>query len=222
MATRVFISYRRDDSGAVAGRISDRLRRLIGKANVFFDISAIDAGHDFEQAIKEALSSCDAAAIFIGEQWLAASPTTGQPRIEDDKDVVRAEIRAALARDILIVPVLVGAAVMPGEAQLPADIAALTRRNALRLRHERFDDDAAALLKALTGRSDRGPALLRRLLFGLSGAAAGLAAEVAAALALNGLTGRALAEYIGVDLTLLSFVAAALVGALVGLRIERR
>ena len=65
-------------------------------------------------------------------------------------------------------------------------------------------------------------ALLRRLLFGLAGAFAGLAAEVAAALALNGLTGRALAEYIGVDLTLLSFVAAALVGALVGLRIERR
>jgi len=222
MNHRVFISYRRDDTGPTAGRISDRLRRLIGDGNVFFDISAIGAGADFEKAIGAALSTCDAAAIFIGERWLDPAPATGLPRIADSADLVRAEIRAALARDIGIVPVLVGAAAMPTEAQLPADIAGLARRNALRLRHERFDDDAAALVKALTGLDDRKPSLLRRLVFGAGGALAGLALEVAGALALNGATGRALAEFIGVELTILSFVATALIGAIVGLRLERR
>ena len=161
MNHRVFISYRRDDTGPTAGRMSDRLRRLIGDGNVFFDISAIGAGADFEKAIGAALSTCDAAAIFIGEKWLDPAPATGLPRIADSADLVRAEIRAALARDISIVPVLVGAAAMPTEAQLPADIAGLARRNALRLRHDRFDDDAAAPVKALTGLDDRKPSLLR-------------------------------------------------------------
>ena len=222
MNHRVFISYRRDDTGPTAGRMSDRLRRLIGDGNVFFDISAIGAGADFEKAIGAALSNCDAAAIFIGEKWLDPAPATGLPRIADSADLVRAEIRAALARDIGIVPVLVGAAAMPTEAQLPADIAGLARRNALRLRHERFDDDAAALVKALTGLDERKPSLLRRLAFASGGALAGLALEVAGALALNGATGRALAEFIGVELTILSFVAAGLIGAIVGLRLERR
>ncbi len=170
MNHRVFISYRRDDTGPTAGRMSDRLRRLIGDGNVFFDISAIGAGADFEKAIGAALSNCDAAAIFIGEKWLDPAPATSLPRIADSADLVRAEIRAALARDIGIVPVLVGAAAMPTEAQLPADIAGLARRNALRLRHERFDDDAAALVKALTGLDERKPILLRRLAFGAGGA----------------------------------------------------
>lgn len=222
MARRVFISYRRDDTGAVAGRVSDRLRRLIGDANVFFDVSTIGGGDDFEQRIAAALATCDAAAVFIGESWLGASPATGAPRIAEDGDYVRAEIRAALARDIKVVPVLVGAAVMPTEAQLPADIAGLAKRNAMRLRHERFDDDSAALTKALTGLDDSRPGLVRQLLFAAGGAVAGLALEVAAALALNGATGKAMAQFIGVELTILSFVASALAGALIGLRLARR
>lgn len=222
MARRIFISYRRDDTGAVAGRISDRLRHLIGDANVFFDVSTIGGGDDFEQRISAALATCDAAAVFIGDNWLGASPATGAPRIAEDGDYVRAEIRAALARDIKVVPVLVGNAAMPTEAQLLADIAALAKRNAMRLRHERFDDDSAALVKALTGLDDRKSGPLRQLLFGVGGALAGLALEVAAALALNGVTGKALAQFIGVELTILSFAASALAGALIGLRLARR
>lgn len=222
MAPRVFISYRRDDAAATAGRIADRLRRLLGDGNVFFDISAIGAGADFETAIADALSRCEAVAVVIGEGWLAPSPATGQPRLMDEKDVVRAEIRAALARNIHIVPVLVGAAIMPSGAQLPPDIAALAKRNALRLRHDRFDDDSAALVKALTGLSDRDRSWLRQLLFALGGAMGGLALEAAAALALRGATGHKLAEYIGADWTWLSLAAMALLGALAGLRVGRR
>jgi hypothetical protein len=55
--------------------------------------------------------------------------------------VLRREITAALARDILIIPVLVEGATMPSEHTLPSDIAPLARRNALELEDTRWDYD---------------------------------------------------------------------------------
>ena len=41
--TRIFISYRREDSGASAGRLYDRLQEHLGRDNVFMDLDAIDS-----------------------------------------------------------------------------------------------------------------------------------------------------------------------------------
>ena len=76
MPKTVFISYRREDTAPAAGRVYDRLSLVLSESNVFFDVSAIGGGEDFEKMITSAIGKSDAALIFIGDKWL--EPT--QPR----------------------------------------------------------------------------------------------------------------------------------------------
>jgi hypothetical protein len=150
---RVFISYRREDTASAAGRVYDRLARLLSKSNVFFDVSTIGGGEDFAQRIASEIGNSDAALVFIGDKWLEPTPPGGQPRIFEPNDYVRAELRAVLSRPLLIVPVLVGGARMPKQEQLPQDVSAITVKNALPLRHESFDDDTENIVAAVLGLS---------------------------------------------------------------------
>jgi hypothetical protein len=88
------------------------------------------------------------------------------------EDFVRHEIGAALRRDITVVPVLVGGARMPSRKELPADLAALSQRNAVEIRDDRFEDDVArlgdALAKTGTGRQGWGRRLSARTYVALS------------------------------------------------------
>jgi hypothetical protein len=47
MASKIFISYRRDDSAGTAGRLHDRLAERFGQKNLFFDVDNVPAGTDF-------------------------------------------------------------------------------------------------------------------------------------------------------------------------------
>ena len=52
---RIFLSYRRDDSGGYAGRLYDRLSQHFGRDNLFMDIDSIALGLDFARAIETPL-----------------------------------------------------------------------------------------------------------------------------------------------------------------------
>jgi hypothetical protein len=145
----VFINYRREDSGGHAGFLYDRLRQRYGPDRVFRDIDAIAPGVDYAQRIDAAIGACDAVVVLIGRDWLEARGPDGQRRLDDPDDVLRREIAAALARDILVLPVLVEGAIMPSERELPSDIAPLARRNALELSDTRWDYDVGRLQQAL-------------------------------------------------------------------------
>src|SRR5262249_5571896 len=56
---------------------------------------------------------------------------------------------SALKRDKWVIPVLVNNARIPRKDALPTDIAPLTRKNAVRLTHERFAADCEGLVKEL-------------------------------------------------------------------------
>ena len=120
---------------------------------VFFDVSAIGGGENFEKMIASAIGRSDAALIFIGDKWLVPTQPNSEIRIWQPDDYVRAEVRAALARPILVVPILVANARMPKAAQLPEDVRALVTKNALPLRHESFDDDTENIVAAVLGMS---------------------------------------------------------------------
>lgn len=143
---RIFLNYRREDSKHSAGRLYDRLEERFGADNVTFDIDSIPLGVDFVDYLDAQVSQCDALLAMIGHDWLAAlnrRTETGEP------DFVRVEIEAALARKILVIPVLVDAARVPSEADLPENLRSLSHRNAARLNHERFRADAEGLIEAL-------------------------------------------------------------------------
>ena len=126
---RIFISYRRSDSDAIAGRIRDRLALQFGDGSVFMDIDNIPPGVDFRTHIRSALAEADAAVVVIGTDWLDAEHG-GHRRIDDPEDPVRTELEAALTRNIPVIPVLVRGAKMPSRADLPGSLGELSFRNA--------------------------------------------------------------------------------------------
>src|SRR5205807_2337668 len=63
----------------------------------------------------------------IGPRWLTATDPTGQRRIDNPADWIRRELTEAFTTGVRVIPVLTDQAELPREAQLPADIAALSR-----------------------------------------------------------------------------------------------
>jgi hypothetical protein len=146
---KVFLSYRRDDSAAYAGRLYDRLVAHFGAGQVFMDIDQIEPGEDFVEVINQKVSATRAVIVLIGRQWLSATDAEGKRRLEDPEDFVRVEVSAALERRVKVIPVLVGGATMPKLQQLPEALALLSRRNAIEISDTRFHHDVDRLIEAL-------------------------------------------------------------------------
>jgi hypothetical protein len=145
----VFISYRRDDSSAYAGRLYDHLCTRFGPERVFMDVDTIRPGEDFVQAISDRVASCDALIVVIGRRWLTSADATGARRLDDANDFVRLEIASALECKVRVIPALVDGAQMPGPRDLPPDLAPLSRRNAIEISNTLFRQSMELLIQAL-------------------------------------------------------------------------
>ena len=146
----IFISYRRGDSIATAGRIRDRLVQEFGRPNVFVDVDDIPHGQDFVKVLSGKVAECDVLLAIIGPHWVEARDEKGQRRLELPDDFVGIEIGTALAREsIAVIPVLVDGAQLPTVEQLPAKLKPLARRNAIELRNTQFGSDAERLIRSI-------------------------------------------------------------------------
>ncbi|MBT9466463.1 toll/interleukin-1 receptor domain-containing protein [Hydrogenophaga sp.] len=145
----IFISYRRDDSAGYAGRLYDRLSAHFGAERVFMDVEGIELGTDFVTAIEKAVGSCKVLMVVIGDEWLSTTDPTGRRRLDDPHDFVRLETRVALEREIRVVPVLVGGALMPRADELPEELKSLARRQAIEISHKQWDASTRELIRAL-------------------------------------------------------------------------
>ena len=126
---KIVISYRRQDSEAIAGRIRDRLVGHYGIESVFMDIDSIPFGTDFREHIRNVLTTTDVVIAIIGPRWTGGS--RGRPaRIREPADPVRIEVERAFENNIPLVPVLVNGARMPKTEELPDSLQDLSYRNA--------------------------------------------------------------------------------------------
>jgi tetratricopeptide (TPR) repeat protein len=148
MSSQIFISYRRDDSSASAGRLYDRLLVRLPNNHIFIDVD-LDPGIDFVAAIEGSVGSCDVLIAVIGKRWLLSSDEEGKRRLDNTEDFVRVEIATALKRNIRVIPILVDGASMPRSNDLPDDLKPLARRNALEVSHNRFNADLGRLVVAI-------------------------------------------------------------------------
>jgi hypothetical protein len=147
---KVFISYRREDSADVTGRIYDRLVNELGKEQVFKDVDSLPFGVDFRRQLEDAVSNCSAMIVVIGDRWLTEKDSQGVRRLDRPNDFVRLEIEAALSRDIPVVPVLVRRAQIPMVEELPDSIRDLSFRNGIEVRADPdFHTDMGRLLSRL-------------------------------------------------------------------------
>ncbi len=116
---RIFIAYRRDDSQGFARSIHDRLALHFGQDAVFRDINDIEPGRPWEEAIDQALGSCEVFVLLIGRGWLEATDEEGNRRIDDPQDRHRREIETAIKRRIRMFVALMEDAHMPRRKELP-------------------------------------------------------------------------------------------------------
>jgi hypothetical protein len=150
-ATRVFISYRREDTGGYAGRLYDQLAASFGEQNVFMDIDTLGPGVDFEEEIRKAIDESDVVLALIGRRWLETKGQGGR-RLDEPGDFLRRELGAALGRGRVVIPVLVQGATMPPSSELPSDIGRLARLNAFELSDRRWKLDVEELIERLESR----------------------------------------------------------------------
>jgi len=147
---KIFISYRREDSNSITGRIYDRLSKRFGKHNVFKDVDSIPMGLDFRKVLGHAVEQCDVLIAVIGGRWVDTVDLNGQRRLESESDFVRVEIGAALESGIPVIPVLVDGASMPRPDVLPREIQDLSFRNGTLVRHDPdFHRDMDRLIQAI-------------------------------------------------------------------------
>jgi TIR domain len=147
--SKIFISYRRRDSPGFAGRICDHVSLRFGNDAVFRDVETLEGGVDFVEAINKAVGDCAALILVVGPNWLHVTDARGKRRLDNPDDFVRMELAVALARKIRVIPVLVEGAQMPSADELPDDLRAVTRRQAIEVTDSRFESEIEEVIRAL-------------------------------------------------------------------------
>jgi hypothetical protein len=146
--TRIFVSYRRQDSEHQVGRICDQLVLHFGKDNVFYDVDTIPVGVNWRKYIEEKVRQCDLLIVPIGDHWLSQLKS----RTQNDRDMVRLELEVAIRRNIPIIPLTVAEAPIPDSKELPETIKSLADFNGMPIRSGRdFHHDIHLLIEAIQG-----------------------------------------------------------------------
>lgn len=64
MAEGIFISYRRDDTRHVAGRLAKDLADRLGASSIFRDVESIAGGDEFPVQLERALDRCTVMLVL--------------------------------------------------------------------------------------------------------------------------------------------------------------
>jgi hypothetical protein len=151
--SNIFLSYRREESAHVAGRIYDHLEREFGAGHVFFDVDGIPIGGDFRHHIRISLIKSQALIVVIGQRWAARfrpSASWFSWSTARTVDYVKIEIELALDHNVRIIPLLVDGASMPSERKMPAKISQICYYQAAPVRAGLdFRTDMARVLEAI-------------------------------------------------------------------------
>ena len=171
MSSKIFISYRRDDTASMALNIAQSLERTFGKGSVFIDVDGIQAGRDFGTILKNTLCKCKVVIAVIGPRWLEIKNEANQRRLDDPEDWVRQEISFAIKSNLIVVPTLVDGATLPKRQDLPLDLQELVMRNAVKITTNGFRHEMIGLandIQPAIGRSLFGASYLAGSAFAIS------------------------------------------------------
>jgi len=121
--------------------MKERLARLVGEGNVFFDFHSINFGLDFRNVIHEVFSGISIVVLLIGSAFHAE-------RLHRTDDIVGLELREAVTRGTFIMPALVDGAPMPKADAWPPELAEIAYINAAPLHRGReFDRDTERFVR---------------------------------------------------------------------------
>jgi hypothetical protein len=126
---KIFVNFRFNDTGKVAGRINGYLEQVFGDEDVFYYPE--DPVQDIGEVIDR-LRNADVLLVLIGQRWLEELET--RQAQNGETDWVFEEIRIGLTTDgVLVIPVVVDDAIHPPVTMLPDAI-----KNLHYKRHEKL------------------------------------------------------------------------------------
>ena len=135
---QIFISYRRNGSDAHARVFYEKLKEI--GFSVFLDFESLFSG-GFEANILSAIDSC--------EDFILLLPKDGLERCVSEEDLLRKEIRQAIAGKKNIIPIFINGFKMPDKKDLPEDISLLAEEHGFECSMEYFDAVFEKLLRNL-------------------------------------------------------------------------
>ena len=145
--SKIFISYRREDSGPIARRLADSLTRHFGPNGVFIDTDTIRSAQNWKQQIDVALHESSVLVVVIGSRWLFIQDAYGRRRIDTEDDWVRCEILFGIKNEMTVLPVRVSGATLPSTQALPDCLRPLLDSQAYDLNDEYWERDSSYLIK---------------------------------------------------------------------------
>lgn len=126
----VILLYRSDDQVA-ADSIYQSIQRSISGAKIVFGSGGlVEPGDMPAEVISERVKAARLVLVLIGENWLRTDWT------HSPKDMDMMAIRAALAQQVRLVPVVMGNIDLPSSAGLNAAIAPLLERTPVKINNE--------------------------------------------------------------------------------------
>jgi hypothetical protein len=144
----IVISYRREDTQATSSAIYREMVRRFGADRVLLDITSVPVGEDYQRFVDGIIARARALIVVIGPEWLTVEKD-GVRRLDREDDAVRAEVVAALAAGVPIIPLLVDGASAPEARALPEPLRPLSRLNMMPLSERHWDADMQTLAKRL-------------------------------------------------------------------------
>ena len=149
--SKIFISFRREDSAGPASRIFQFLRPLLpARSDIAFGGRAAPRRANASAYVDDMLSQYEVLLAVIGPGWLTAvNRRTGLRRLDDPTDLVRMQIATALRRGIRVVPVLLDGVPFPIASALPDELKALADLDRIEMRRASFDSDLERLVRGL-------------------------------------------------------------------------
>ncbi len=142
----VMVSFRHPGDTAWGGRLVDQLRRVL----VTDQLLIVDSA-----TLEGPVPPAELGLVVIGPDWAGEgwSSRPGGRAIDDETDLLRAEVEAVLAGSERVVPVLVGGAELPTAHALPASLRPLADLAAVQLSDEHFREDVDQLSLTLLATS---------------------------------------------------------------------
>jgi hypothetical protein len=128
-----------------AADIEAELTRRLGSGAVFRDVR-MPAGVEFPAELVDKATSCEVMISIIGEKW---DNPHALRLLHDRTDWVRREIAMALANQVQVVPVLVGARGRLSAKDLPRDVRTIADLQAPHLRRDYDTQDLHRLVDDL-------------------------------------------------------------------------
>ncbi|SFB46177.1 toll/interleukin-1 receptor domain-containing protein [Algoriphagus aquimarinus] len=147
---KIFLSHRHSDTQSDCHRIRETLEEEFGEDAVFLDIENLEPGIRFADAIDKALKESKVVLVAIGPDWFGDPDEDGITRLFKEKDWVRREVSAALAKpDTRVIPLLLKGATRPTADQLPAELKELADLQTFEISITRWKYDLGVLVEAL-------------------------------------------------------------------------